>query len=156
VRRCDFPRIFELDFTLGWWRGTALLADGRELPISVHTELIVQGCGTLELIDIGAGEWQSLAVQTYELGPRTWVSYHMDTQRPVLVRMEGSARGASAQLEGPRVYLDGEALLRRRWEYATDGSLRTVLSESSDDGTTWTDVYSADLRKISEVPGRDE
>ncbi len=156
VRRCTFPRIFELDFLLGWWRGTARMADGRELPISAHTELIAQGCGTLELTDIGDGEWQSLAVQTYELAPRTWVSYHIDTQRPVLVRMDGSARGASAQLEGTRVYLDGEALIRRRWEYGTDGSLRTVLSESSDGGTMWTDLYSAHLTKISEVPGREE
>lgn len=154
VHRCEFPRIFELDFVLGWWAGTAVLADGRELPITVHAEPIVQGCGTLELIEIGDGDFKSLQVQTFEPGPQRWLSYRLDTQRPVLHRMDGSVRGASAQFEGTREYIDGESLVRRVWEYGTDDSLRTVLSESLDGGATWTDVYSANLTKRSNVRAR--
>jgi hypothetical protein len=155
TRRCGFPELFELDFMLGWWSGDAVLADGSEHPISVHAEPIVRGCGTLELIDIGEGEWKSLQVLTYELGPDAWVSYRMDTSRPVLHRMEGSARGSTAELEGVRTYLDGEAAVQRRWEYRTDGSLRTVLAETTN-GTDWTEIFSARLTKISDVPGRDD
>ena len=153
VHRCEFPQIFELDFALGWWTGTAVLADGREAPISVHAEPIVQGCGTLEQIDIGEGEWKSLQVLTFESGQREWVSFRMDTAHPVLHRMVGSARGAAAELEGVRVYLDGEVLLKRRWEYQTDGSLLTVLSETTN-GMDWTDVYAARLTKVSDVQRR--
>ena len=64
---------------------------------------------------------------SFEPGSERWQSYRIDTQRPVLQRMDGSVRGASAQFEGTREYVDGESLVRRLWEYGTDDSLMTAL-----------------------------
>ncbi len=104
--RCDFPQMFELEFMLGAWEGTATLQNGSEAPVTLVSKRTLGGCAVEDHMRVGGGSWESYEIRTFDQAVRAWVAYRLDTTRPVLQRLEGSVQGADAQLVGSRQ--DGE------------------------------------------------
>jgi hypothetical protein len=127
--RCSFPEIRALDYLAGRWEGTT--TDGAATPVTVESVPILEGCGAMDFVTIGAGDdrVEAFHVRTWEPARKAWVAYRMDTRSGVLHRLEGTvADGVVAftgQVDGRR----GVASVRSEWQRTPAGDVRWTLIE---------------------------
>jgi len=148
VPRCDSPEMYEFQFALGQWEGTATLADGTALPVTLDSHTVLDGCGIQDRMRDGDGRWEGFEVRTFDVTVNSWVAYRVDTAHPVLQRLEGTVRGRDGQFAGSRKGADADVLVTARWHFAGESGLRYELRESADGGATWTTVLAAQLHSV--------
>ena len=146
VPRCDFPQLYEFQFALGRWQGTATLADGTVAPATLDSHTILSGCAIEDRMMVGDGAWEGYEIRTFDPITNAWVAYRLDTAHPVLQRLDGSVRRRDGQFAGARGAADGEVLVSARWHFVGESDLRYELRESADAGTTWAPLLTAELK----------
>ena len=146
--RCEFPELYEFQFALGRWEGTATLADGTTLPVTLESRQALDACGIEDRMRSADGRWASFEMRTHDVAVHSWVAYRIDTAHPVLQRLEGTVRGREGQFAGTRAGTDGEVLITARWHFGGDTGLQYELRESADGGATWTTVLAAQLHNV--------
>lgn len=146
--RCDFPQLYEFQFALGRWAGTATLEDGTAAPATLDSRTILGGCGIEDRMLVGDGAWEGYEARSFDPLANTWVAYRLDSARPVLQRLDGSVRRRDAQFAGTHPGTDGDILVSALWRFVGDSAMRYELRESADGGTTWVARVTADLHKV--------
>ena len=148
--RCDFPQLYEFQFALGRWVGTATLDDGTTAAVTFESHTMLDGCGIEDRMIAGDGRWEGYEVRTFDPLANAWVAYRLDSTRPVLQRLDGSVRRRDAQFAGTRPGADEDVLVSALWRFIGDAAMRYELRESADGGTTWVTRMVADLQKATE------
>ena len=143
--RCDFPQLYEFQFALGRWEGTATLEDGTAAPATLDSRTILSGCAVEDRMLVGGGVWEGYEVRTFDLIANAWVAYRVDTAHPVLQRLDGSVRRRDAQFAGSRSGANDEILVSALWRFVGEAGLHYELRESADGGSTWTALLTAEL-----------
>ncbi len=147
VPRCDFPELYEFDFALGSWTGTATIGAADAQPARLESHRIVGSCALEERLEIGDA-FEAFEVRAFVPNEDGWVAYRLDSHRPVLQRLAGSVTGGRAELAGTQQTQDGLAVLvTEQWQWRGDAALRYELRESRDGGTTWTSLVGAELSR---------
>lgn len=133
---CTAPQYRQFDFWLGSWNVTT--PDGKPAGTNVITRE-VGGC-VLHEHWVGVRGMRGESFNTYDAARKLWHQTWVD-DRGLLLTLEGRLENGSMVLVGRRPATNGaggEQLNRITWTPGTDGSVRQLWEQSSDDGTTWT------------------
>lgn len=152
--RCPADDFRAYDFLLGDWAGEESLIDvddegaRRTRSIAVSSHSILEGCAIVDRVTYGEDgtETGEFRVRSYAPGDGEWVQYTVGPDDVALVRWEGvGPEGRSAWLRsvGPS---RGGTVRRMSWRVDRDMLVReTAISE--DEGSTWSMVARAELRR---------
>lgn len=146
VARCDFPELYEFDFAMGEWVGTATVGANAPEPARLSSRRVVGNCAVEERLTVGDA-FEAFEIRAFVPSTDGWVAYRVDTGRPALQHLEGTVRGGSAQVAGTRTAADGEVLINERWQWAGERELTYDIRESTDGGQGWTTRVRAELRR---------
>lgn len=146
VARCDFPELYEFDFAMGEWIGTATVGSNAPQPARLSSRRVVGDCAVEERLVIGEA-FESFAIRAFVPSTDGWVAYHVDSGRAVLQHLEGTVRSGDAQLAGTRATGAGEILVTERWRWAGEHELTYDIRESADGGHVWTTRVRAELHR---------
>lgn len=127
--RCTFPEVRAMDYLAGRWHGTT--DDGAATPVTVESVPILEGCGAMDFVTMGAGpdRVEAFHVRTWEPARKAWVTYRMDTRSGVLHRLEGTLADGVVALTGQVDGRRGIASVRSEWQRTAAGEVRWTLIE---------------------------
>jgi hypothetical protein len=130
---CTSAENRQLDFWVGVWVVTN--PDGKVAGNSV-IQKILNGCVILENWS-GAGGYEGKSFNLYDSSKKKWIQKWVDIQGQ-LIEFEGSFHGTTLEYTSHSATPDGKNVVGlMTFTPGSDGSIRQVWKQSTDDGKTW-------------------
>ena len=130
---CSAGEYRQLDFWVGEWGVT--YADGRPAGKSV-IQKVLNGCVILENWS-GVDGFDGKSFNMYDRNKKKWTQKWVDS-RGQLLEFEGNFQGKTLEYTTRYTRLDGKNVLASMsFSPESNGTVRQIWKQSSDDGKTW-------------------
>ena len=167
---CTSPQARAFDFWIGDWtiEQEILQRDGTRLKLPAETSVskVLGGCAILERWEgqvqffwegMSAPErMRGLSVRSWDPAAGEWSIHWMDTRSPVFGEpFRGGFQGGVGRFYRTEATANGKRTRRIEFSETSPGLVRWSLSVSSDDGQTWTEVWTMSMaRRAGRGPAR--
>ena len=141
---CTGPEYRQLDFWVGEW--TVTYSDGRPAGKS-SVQQILKSCVILENWT-GVDGFAGKSFNLYDRNKKKWVQKWVDS-RGQLLEFEGNLQGKTLEVTGRYKTPEGKNVLASMsFTPASDGTVRQIWKQSSDEGKSWNIEFDGIYKRI--------